>query len=404
MHRSLRFGLFTLAISTATAQDPTSRVQVRSRAVVLHFQVIAALNTPARDLAIADVDSVLHRLFRFAGYRLVASGSATVMENTQFSVPMTSTDGDRFEAVGTASELTGVCDGPRLPIKLQGFAARTPGPLFVIDGVVQPSPAGTQVPLRVELIRRPGETATATSLLSTGISLEIGHTVVLGSAEPAGSGAPLILTVRPELASPVCRPGEGKELAEADIESVEVIRGPSAAALYGENGGKGVIVVTTKHGSSAAPVATPAAPAAPAGGAKPSDVASPDAIIAALYDVISGPAGQKRDWDRFRSLFAPGARLIPTSVGPDKRVAIRAMTPDEYAASAGPNFERTGFFEREVSRRSEPAGSIMHAFSAYESRRSPSDKTPFARGTNSIQLLNDGTRWWIVTVYWASER
>ncbi len=39
--------------------------------------------------------------------------------------------------------------------------------------------------------------------------------------------------------------------------------------------------------------------------AKPSDVESVDAILKALYDVISGPAGQKRDWDRFRSLFLP---------------------------------------------------------------------------------------------------
>src|SRR5207249_6447509 len=43
------------------------------------------------------------------------------------------------------------------------------------------------------------------------------------------------------------------------------------------------------------------------------DVESIDAIIAATYDVISGPAGKRRDWDRERSLFYPGARLIPTA-------------------------------------------------------------------------------------------
>src|ERR1700730_6512750 len=46
--------------------------------------------------------------------------------------------------------------------------------------------------------------------------------------------------------------------------------------------------------------------------ANPADVASIDSIIAAVYNVISGPAGKKRDWDRMRSLFVPGARLIPT--------------------------------------------------------------------------------------------
>ena len=47
--------------------------------------------------------------------------------------------------------------------------------------------------------------------------------------------------------------------------------------------------------------------------ANPSDVASIDAIVTAAYDSISGPAGEKRNWDRERSLYYPGARLIPTA-------------------------------------------------------------------------------------------
>jgi hypothetical protein len=138
--------------------------------------------------------------------------------------------------------------------------------------------------------------------------------------------------------------------------------------------------------------------------ADPKDVGSQDAIIAALYDVISGPAGQKRNWDRFRSLFTPGARLIPTGVGPDAKARIRVMTPNDYATASGPRLEQSGFFEREISRTGETFGNITHAFSTYESRRSAADEKPFARGINSIQLFNDGTRWWIVTVYWDSER
>ena len=137
-----------------------------------------------------------------------------------------------------------------------------------------------------------------------------------------------------------------------------------------------------------------------AGAADPKDVASQDAIIAALYDVISGPACQPRDWDRFRSLFAPGARLIPTGMTPDRKAVSRVMTPDEYANATGTNLERNGFFEREISRTGETFGSVTHAFSTYESRRHANDEKPFARGINSIQLLNDGTRWWVVTVYW----
>lgn len=128
-----------------------------------------------------------------------------------------------------------------------------------------------------------------------------------------------------------------------------------------------------------------------------------DSIIASLYDVISGPAGQKRDWDRFRALFVPGARLIPTSKQPSGVFATRVLDPDGYIAASGPTLERNGFYEKEVARQVEIFGNIAHVFSTYESRRKPDDAKPFARGINSIQLMNDGGRWWVVTVYWQAE-
>jgi len=136
--------------------------------------------------------------------------------------------------------------------------------------------------------------------------------------------------------------------------------------------------------------------------ARPSDVSSLDAIMAALYDVISGPAGQARDWDRFRSLFIPGARLIPASGPAGQPVQAMVWTPDDFVERAGRNLERSGFFEREIGRTTESFGSVTHAFSAYDSRRTATDSAPFASGINSVQLLNDGTRWWVVTVYWDS--
>lgn len=158
------------------------------------------------------------------------------------------------------------------------------------------------------------------------------------------------------------------------------------------------------------PTPTPAPPAA-----NPADVATQDSIIAALYDVISGPAGKKRDWDRFRSLFAPGARLIPTGprrppgTPPDapltgrEEYAPRALTPEEYIQRSGPFLEGQGFFERETARRTEQFGHIAHAFSTYEGKLKAGDAKPFVRGINSIQLVNDGRRWWIVTVFWEAE-
>lgn len=137
--------------------------------------------------------------------------------------------------------------------------------------------------------------------------------------------------------------------------------------------------------------------------ANPEDVGSIDAIIAAVYDVISGPAGKKRDWHRERSLFAPGARLIPTSVRADGTREARVLTVEEYIARVEPIFERENFYEREASRRIEKFGQIAHVFSTYESRRAPGDAKPFQRGINSIQLMNDGRRWWVVTIFWQAE-
>jgi len=151
-----------------------------------------------------------------------------------------------------------------------------------------------------------------------------------------------------------------------------------------------------------APSSTPVQTASPAPAANPADVATMDSIVAALYDVISGPAGP-RNWDRFRSLFAPGARLIPTGRRPTGEFVSRSLTPEDYAQRNSALMEKSGFFEREISRRTEKFGSIAHLFSTYESRHAKDEEKPFARGINSIQLMNDGKRWWIVTIFWQGE-
>ena len=128
-----------------------------------------------------------------------------------------------------------------------------------------------------------------------------------------------------------------------------------------------------------------------------------DSIIAAVYDVISGPAKATRNWDRFRSLFVPGARLIPTGRRQTGEALSRVLTPEEYIQRSGPFLEQNGFFEREISRRVEKFGNIAHVFSTYESKHARDEEKPFARGINSFQLMNDGKRWWIVTIFWQGE-
>ncbi len=138
--------------------------------------------------------------------------------------------------------------------------------------------------------------------------------------------------------------------------------------------------------------------------ANPADVSSVDAIMKAVYDVISGDAGKARDWDRFRSLFHKDARLIPTGKNAQTGVVgARSLTPEDYITRTQGVFAKEGFHESEKARHTETYGNIVHAFSTYEAFRSLSDKQPFMRGINSFQLLNDGKRWWVVTIYWQAE-
>lgn len=133
------------------------------------------------------------------------------------------------------------------------------------------------------------------------------------------------------------------------------------------------------------------------------DVESVDAILGALYQVISGPAGEKRNWDRMRTLFIPEAKMMATGKRPDGTMGKRVMSVEDYIRVAGPSLEKDGFFEREIGRKMEQYGSVVHVFSTYDSKRKAEDAKPFMRGINSIQLWFDGKRWWIVSIFWQGE-
>ncbi|MFJ6025796.1 hypothetical protein ACIQC9_14495 [Brevundimonas sp. NPDC092305] len=154
--------------------------------------------------------------------------------------------------------------------------------------------------------------------------------------------------------------------------------------------------------ASPPPAATPAAaPAAPV--ADPADVASVDAIVAAMYDVISGKAGAPRNWDRFHSLFLPGAIMTAAGRAPDGTPRARAMSPTDYIARNGPVFAQEDFYEREIGRQELRFGRMITVRSAYDIRRAPDATEVVQRGVNTLQLFDDGTRLWVVSIAWAGE-
>lgn len=121
-----------------------------------------------------------------------------------------------------------------------------------------------------------------------------------------------------------------------------------------------------------------------------------------VYDVISGDAGVKRDWQRWHSLFDPGDTLSAVTAT-DNSYQRRILTPEECAENIGPNLELNGFHETELHRVTEQYRQIAQAFSTHESRNKADDPEPTSRGINSFQLMNDGERWWVVSIYWQSE-
>lgn len=121
-----------------------------------------------------------------------------------------------------------------------------------------------------------------------------------------------------------------------------------------------------------------------------SKVQTLDSTIETLYGVIFGEKGQEREWDLFKYLFHPEAKLIPSCKNQAGAIEATFLTPEAYISRAGKMLVDT-------------FGNITQVFSTYDSYNSESMDIPYARGINSIQLLNDGKRWLIINIYWMQE-
>ena len=128
-----------------------------------------------------------------------------------------------------------------------------------------------------------------------------------------------------------------------------------------------------------------------------------DSTLETLYKVISGEKGEQRNWDLFKYLFDKNARLIPSGKNQEGASVVRFLTPQDYIDSSGKWLVENGFYEVEIYRKTDTFGHIAQVFSTYESYRSKLDTDPFMRGINSIQMLYDGQRWWILNIYWKQE-
>ena len=146
-----------------------------------------------------------------------------------------------------------------------------------------------------------------------------------------------------------------------------------------------------------------AVPAIPVVAADPQDVDSIDGIVAALYDIISGPPGKARDWSRLQAVFAPDGRLIYNRALSGYAGVGQSMTVPQYANLVTVPLQSQGFFEKEIARSTNRFGQIAQVFSTYEARGAATDAKPYERGINSVQLFYDGRRWWVTSLTWQAE-
>jgi hypothetical protein len=126
------------------------------------------------------------------------------------------------------------------------------------------------------------------------------------------------------------------------------------------------------------------------------DLAGIDQAMQAVYDVISGPPGQKRDWDRMRMLFAPGATM--KVIGPK---GLHGGSVEDYITRDRDILEKDGFFERELGRRLEVWGSLATAWSSYDGHTA--DGSFHERGINSFELVKIDGRWLVASILWQEE-
>jgi hypothetical protein len=135
------------------------------------------------------------------------------------------------------------------------------------------------------------------------------------------------------------------------------------------------------------------------------DVGSINSIVRALYEVVSFPPGGEPDWDRLRSLFYPRAVVIPPrpAEGATEILDVEKFISNSRAYVEQTNLRAKGFREVELDRHVDVFGNLAHVLSMYEARHTVADPAPVQRGANSIQLLNERGRWWVVSIFWDIE-
>jgi hypothetical protein len=134
------------------------------------------------------------------------------------------------------------------------------------------------------------------------------------------------------------------------------------------------------------------------------DLSTVDGVIHTLYEVISGPAGEVRNWNLFRLLFAPEARMYIAVPDKNNTTALKMITPEQYVERNKTRLADIGFNEQELYRITNSYGAGTQIFSTYESHFTNKDGVEeIIKGINNIQLYFNGERYFIVSIFWDAD-
>ena len=138
----------------------------------------------------------------------------------------------------------------------------------------------------------------------------------------------------------------------------------------------------------------------------PADLASPEALVQAAYEVIHREPGGDYDWPRARPLFLPQAVEIPNTEQTGGPLAV--LNPEAFrrlvsAATPIGGPDDHGFQEEQTHATVHRYGDVAQVFSAYQKHDWGSDEIT-GRGINAFQLVRQpGGAWKIVSIIWDEE-
>jgi len=121
-----------------------------------------------------------------------------------------------------------------------------------------------------------------------------------------------------------------------------------------------------------------------------------DQLITAIDAAVTGPANKDRTC--FRDLFLPDARLIPIRIAADGKATPVILNVDGWINAVAKRGD-TVLTEHQLKIKTETWAHIAHLWSTYEIRETPDGKATVT-GINSVQAVNDGTRWRVLSVLW----